>query len=90
MQEKVKELLLSKKIALYGRERKVALILFSNMGKLTSKQSIQIQLQLEQIDVGLNAVEVYVHRLRKKLIGHGYTILTVRGEGYKMTETKCT
>jgi two-component system OmpR family response regulator len=33
-------------------------------------------------DVGTNAIEVYVHRVRKKLEPFGIDIRTVRGMGY--------
>jgi two-component system OmpR family response regulator len=33
-------------------------------------------------EVSTNAIEVYVHRLRKKLEAGGVRILTVRGLGY--------
>jgi hypothetical protein len=41
-------------------------------------------------DVGSNAVEVYVHRLRKMLADSGATVKihTVRGIGYLMAEDK--
>ncbi len=33
-------------------------------------------------DANPNAIEIYVHRLRKKLEGHGLAIVTLRGLGY--------
>ena len=33
-------------------------------------------------DVSPDAIEVLVYRLRKKLTGHGVTIVTLRGFGY--------
>jgi two-component system OmpR family response regulator len=44
-------------------------------------------------DVGTNAIEVYVHRVRKKLEPFGIDIRTVRGMGYlldKATSDKAT
>jgi len=35
-------------------------------------------------EVSINAIEVYVHRLRKKLEPGGVTIATVRGAGYRL------
>ena len=36
-------------------------------------------------DVGLNAIELYIARLRKKLAGSDVVILTQRGVGYRIT-----
>jgi len=36
-------------------------------------------------DVGLNAIELYIARLRKKLVGSDVVILTQRGVGYRIT-----
>ena len=38
-------------------------------------------------EVSLNAIEVYVHRLRRKLEAAGVEIVTVRGVGYRMQKT---
>jgi len=35
-------------------------------------------------EVSINAIEVYVHRLRKKLEAAGVEIVTVRGLGYRI------
>jgi two-component system, OmpR family, response regulator len=35
-------------------------------------------------NLGNNAIEVYVHRLRKKLEAYNITITTVRGLGYML------
>ena len=33
-------------------------------------------------DANPNAIEIYIHRVRKKLEGHGVRIATLRGLGY--------
>ena len=38
-------------------------------------------------EVSLNAIEVYVHRLRRKLEAAGVEIVTVRGVGYRIQQT---
>jgi two-component system OmpR family response regulator len=38
-------------------------------------------------EVSLNAIEVYVHRLRRKLEAAGVEIVTVRGVGYRLQKT---
>ena len=35
-------------------------------------------------EIGLNTIEVYVHRLSKKLIGSGLTLRTSHGRGYAL------
>jgi two-component system OmpR family response regulator len=40
-------------------------------------------------EIGENAVEVYVHRLRKKLEAVGIEIRTLRGLGYLLERTSC-
>ena len=35
-------------------------------------------------EVSHNAIEVYVHRLRKKIIGAGVTVRTLYGRGYAL------
>jgi len=54
---------------------------------LRAGQVVQKQVLLEKLfsydeDAGLNAIEIYVHRLRKKLSPGGLKISTVRGVGY--------
>ena len=39
-------------------------------------------------DVGVNAIEVYVHRLRKKLESAGVGIRTLRGLGYLIEKVR--
>ncbi|MGL4776619.1 MAG: winged helix-turn-helix domain-containing protein [Aeromonas veronii] len=33
-------------------------------------------------EVGLDSIDLYIHRLRKKLVGSGVVITTLRGLGY--------
>jgi len=54
---------------------------------LRAGQVVQKQVLLEKLfsydeDAGLNAIEIYVHRLRKKLEPAGIRIRTIRGLGY--------
>jgi two-component system response regulator TctD len=56
------------------------------------KTIAETQLFGHAYDVKSNAIEVYVHRLRKQLSDVGATveIYTVRGVGYLMTKTGST
>lgn len=51
-------------------------------GRVVSKDSLMENLCSWDEDVGTNAIEVYVHRLRKKMEPYGINIRTVRGLGY--------
>jgi len=51
---------------------------------VVSKENIVNHLYGWGDDVGLNAIEVYVHRIRRKLEPFGCEIRTVRGMGYLM------
>ena len=52
------------------------------LGGLLAKESIADRLTGWDEGVGDNAVEVYVHRLRRKLADSGVMIRTLRGLGY--------
>ena len=52
------------------------------VGKLVHKQSLIEQVSSWDSEVTENAVEIVIHRLRKKLESGGVNIRTVRGFGY--------
>jgi DNA-binding response OmpR family regulator len=66
------------------REVAVLEILLRRSGRVVSKKLVEDHLFGLSVDVGSNAVEVYVHRLRKQLADAGadVEIHTVRGVGY--------
>src|SRR5690348_16667413 len=66
------------------REYAVMEILMSRQGKVVTKEQMFDRLFGWGEDVGTNAVEVCVHRVRKKLEPFGVEIRTVRGMGYLM------
>ena len=57
-------------------------ILLARTGRLVSKEQLVDHLCEWGEEVSNNAIEVYVHRLRKKLEVGGVRIATVRGLGY--------
>ncbi len=59
-------------------------LLMQRAGKVVSKEQLLESLYGWDADTGDNAIEVYIHRLRKKLEGSGVAIATVRGLGYLM------
>jgi two-component system OmpR family response regulator len=70
-------------IELSLRELAVAEILILRAGRVVSKEQMVDHLYgWNDEEVGSNAIEVYVHRVRRKLEPAGVTIRTVRGMGY--------
>jgi DNA-binding response OmpR family regulator len=67
-----------------AREVAVLAILMRRSGRVMSKKLVADSLFGLSIDIGSNAVEVYVHRLRKQLAeaGANLEIHTIRGVGY--------
>lgn len=64
-----------------AREFRLLEIFIGNLGRVLSKEEIASQLFDFDDEVGDNAIEVYVGRLRRKL-GHALAIRTMRGMGY--------
>lgn len=71
-------------LALSVRETELLELLLRRVGKVVPKRVVEDQLFGLDGDLGSNAVEVYVHRLRKRLdeAETGARIETVRGVGY--------
>lgn len=66
------------------RELGVLEILLTRAGKVVSKEQLLEHLYNHDEEASSNAIEVYVHRLRKKIESAGVTIRTIRGLGYLM------
>lgn len=69
-------------LELSAREIGLLEVLLSRMGRLVSKDQLVDHLCGWGEEVSHNTIEVYVHRLRKKLESGGVKIATVRGLGY--------
>jgi two-component system OmpR family response regulator/two-component system response regulator TctD len=69
-------------IDLSARELALLEVLMMRAGRLVSKEQFVDQLCGWGEEVSTNAIEVYVHRLRKKIEVGGVRIVTVRGLGY--------
>jgi two-component system OmpR family response regulator len=69
-------------LELSARETGLLEVLLQRTGRLVSKEQIVDHLCEWGDEVSHNAVEVYMHRLRRKLEGGGIRIATVRGLGY--------
>lgn len=72
-------------ITLTRREFSLLEILIRNRGKTVSKERLfEGVFSFQDTDVSMNALELYVARLRKKLAGSSVRIETQRGLGYKL------
>lgn len=71
-----------KPLALSMHEIGVLEILLRRFGRVISKEQMVEQLYSYDKEVSHNAIEVYVHRLRKKIAGAGVTVRTLYGRGY--------
>ncbi|HYE35450.1 response regulator [Methylocaldum sp.] len=69
-------------IILSAREYGVLEALLIQAGRVVSKDRIAQRLSAGNEDLGDNAIEVYIHRLRKRMEAFGVKIRTVRGLGY--------
>lgn len=69
-------------LALTPREHAVLRVLIQHLGEPLSKTEILDRVVSDAHDVSPEAVEVLVHRLRKRLDGRGVRITTLRGLGY--------
>lgn len=67
---------------LSARELGLLEVLLQRTGRLVSKEQLVDHLCEWGEEVSNNAIEVYVHRLRKKIEVNGVRIATVRGLGY--------
>jgi two-component system OmpR family response regulator len=67
---------------LSARELGLLEILLQRTGRLVSKEQLVDHMCSWGEEVSNNAIEVYVHRLRKKIEAGGVRIATVRGLGY--------
>ena len=67
---------------LSAREVSLLEALFVHFGQIVSKERLLEHAYGNGDDVGLNTIEVYIHRLRKKVAGSGVSLRTVHGRGY--------
>lgn len=74
-------------LELSARELAVLEILMLKAGNVVNKEQIMERLCSWEDDIGENAIEVYVHRLRKKLKACDIQIRTIRGLGYLLEKS---
>jgi two-component system OmpR family response regulator len=71
-------------LELSAREMNLLEVFMQRAGRMVSKDQLVSHLCEWGEEVSPNAIEVYVHRLRKKLEPGGVRIVTVRGLGYSL------
>ncbi len=71
-----------KGLSLTPREHAVLEALLMKLGQTVSKQVLAETLFTFEDNVSPDAIEIYVHRLRKKMEGCDASIMTLRGLGY--------
>ena len=73
-----------RQIELSGREVDILEPLYRNLNEVVSREQLLMHLSVGEEDVGENALEVYIHRLRRKLDAPGLELKTIRGLGYML------
>ncbi len=71
-------------LQLSSHEIGVLEVMLQRFGRIVSKEQLVEQLYNYDKEVSHNAIEVYVHRLRKKISGAGVTLRTYYGRGYQL------
>ena len=73
-------------LSLTPREHSVLEALLMKLGKTVSKQTLAETLFTVNDNISPDAIEIYVHRLRKKLEVCDVSIITLRGLGYLLKQ----
>lgn len=79
--------LAEKILELSPRERSVLELLIRKNGGVMSKESIAEHVFSFDDEAGVSSIEIYIHRVRKKLAHSAISITTKRGLGYALQET---
>lgn len=69
-------------LSLTAREQAVLEAMIARLGRVMSKEQLAAQVFGLDEDASPDAIEIYIHRLRKKLEGSAVRIVTFRGLGY--------
>jgi two-component system response regulator TctD len=75
-------------LSLTPREQLLLEIFLVNKGRVLEKEELIMRLFGMEADAGPNAIELYVGRLRRKLLGADLEIKTLRGLGYQARAVK--
>jgi two-component system response regulator TctD len=72
-------------LALTPRELAVLEALAARVGRPVARETVFNRVFEYDSDARMESIEIYVHRLRKKIEGSGATITTLRGLGYALS-----
>ena len=76
-----------KPLSLTPRELAVLEVLLSKLGRPVARETLFEKIFSFDEEARVEAIEIYVHRLRKKLEGSGAAVSTLRGLGYLLAES---
>lgn len=82
-------LLADRPLALTPREASILTTLMQRQGRPVSRQSLYEQTFTLSDEASPESIELYVHRVRKKLAGSNVVIVTLRGLGYSLETLSC-
>jgi len=82
-------LLAERPLALTPRESSILTTLMQRHGRPVSRQHLYEQTFTLADEASLESIELYVHRVRKKLAGSDVAIVTLRGLGYSLETVPC-
>ncbi len=75
-------------LSLTPRELAVLEVLLARIGRPVARETLFDKVFSFDEDARVEAIEIYIHRLRKKLDGSGAAITTLRGLGYLIGEAR--
>jgi len=75
------------KIDLTAREMALLEVLLSKAGTLVTKRELLKSLSSQDLELTINALDIVIHRLRKKLQASTCQIQNMRGIGYRILES---
>lgn len=75
-----------KEVFLTAKEISVLEVLLSRRGSVMNKDQIAAQIYNLDENISRTAIEIFVHRIRKKTENAGFTIRTIRGLGYLLED----
>jgi two-component system response regulator TctD len=75
-----------RELALTPREHAVLEALIMKMGRTMSKEALAASLYTLDDDASSDAIEIYIHRVRKKTEASNAVIITLRGLGYMLKQ----
>ena len=75
-------------LALSKNELIILETLIQSTGRIVGKEVLAQRISNDDAQAGSNMVEVYIHRLRRKLSSAHVEVKTVRGLGYLLSESK--